>query len=91
MALQLLPDPDYSGMEGVKQVRFLQQELAAALRTRDWVKLRRLDECCSLVVEKVVAANTDSSDSLIDALNELKSVYATLIENCRQEAAAVAV
>jgi hypothetical protein len=91
MAINLVPDPDYSGAEGIMQLHALQHELSAALHARDWVKLRRLDNSCGTLVNKVIKANRDDKEHLVVVLQELKHVYANLIESCQQEAAARAV
>ena len=92
MAVTLVPDPDYSGIHGIMQLRILQREMSAALHAGDWMKLRRLDQSCPLIVEKVIQANRHTSQAgLIIALKELKAVYATVIDSCRQQVAAMAI
>jgi hypothetical protein len=92
MAVTLVPEPDYSGTHGIMQLRVLQREMSAALHAGDWMKLRRLDQSCPLIVEKVIQANRHTSQAgLIIALKELKAVYATVIDSCRQQVAAMAI
>jgi hypothetical protein len=92
MAVTLVPEPDYSGTHGIMQLRVLQREMSAALHAGDWMKLRRLDQSCPLIVENVIQANRHTSQAgLIIALKELKAVYATVIDSCRQQVAAMAI
>lgn len=92
MAVTLVPDPDYSGIHGIIQLRVLQREMSAALHAGDWMKLRRLDQSCPLIVEKVIQANRYAGQAgLIAALKELKAVYATAIDSCRQQVATMAI
>lgn len=92
MSLTLVPEPDYSGVYGVKQLQNLQQEMRTALQANDWMKLRRLDQSCPVIVDKVLQANRHKNQAeLITALTELKTIYATLIDTCRQHVAAMAV
>ena len=92
MAVTLVPDPDYSGIHGIIQLRVLQREMSAALHAGDWMKLRRLDQSCPLIVEKVIQANRYTGQAgLIAALKELKAVYATAIDSCRQQVATMAI
>lgn len=92
MAVTLVPEPDYSGTHGIMQLRVLQREMSAALHAGDWMKLRRLDQSCPLIVEKVIQANRHTGQAgLIIALKELKAVYATVIDSCRQQVAAMAI
>ncbi len=92
MAVTLVPDPDYAGIHGVMQLRSLQHEMSAALQAGDWMKLRRLDQSCPLLVDKVIQANRHTGQAgLIVALKELKAVYATVIDRCRQQVAAMAI
>lgn len=85
MTLRLVPEPDYSGEAGVVAMRSVQQALATALQHEDWERIRHLDHVCSLLTDKVIAANRDDKAMLIRALNELKGVYANLISQCQQE------
>lgn len=92
MAVTLVADPDYRGVHGVNQLREVKREMTAALHSGDWMALRRLDRSCAILVEKVIQANREHShEDLVGALKELKAVYATLIHNCRQQAAALAI
>ena len=92
MAVTLVPEPDYSGTHGIMQLRVLQREMSAALHAGDWMKLRRLDQSCPLIVEKVIQANRHTGQAgLITALKELKAVYATVIDSCRQQVVAMAI
>ena len=92
MAVTLVPDPDYSGIHGIMQLRILQREMSAALHAGDWMKVGRLDQSCPLIVEKVIQANRHTGQAgLIIALKELKAVYATVIDSCRQQVAAMAI
>lgn len=85
MALQLERDLDYSGPTGVNYLRCLQQDLASALQESDWDKVRFLDQACAVLVERVIAANRGDAHTLVLALNELKSVYAKMIMQCKFE------
>jgi len=90
MALRALSEPDYSGMAGVLQVRSLQQALVKALQAEDWNRVRKLDQTCVVLIDKVIAANQGDSSALAMALGELKGVYANLIIECKREVASMA-
>lgn len=89
MALQLERDLDYSGPTGVSYLRCLRQDLAAALQESDWEKVRFLDQACAVLVERVIAANKGNAHTLVLALDELKSVYAKMIMQCKCELNAI--
>ncbi len=92
MAVTLVPDPDYCGAQGVAQLRSLQREMMSALAAGDWLKLRRLDQSCPVIVERVIQANRQTGlVGLVHALKELKAVYATVIDTCRQQVAVMAI
>lgn len=90
MQLHLLEPISYAGHEGILQVRSLQCALNAALAAQDWEQVRRLDQSCAVVIDKVIAANVGDSKSIADALSELKGVYARLIVQCTREVASLA-
>ncbi|MES2676641.1 MAG: hypothetical protein V4660_20560 [Pseudomonadota bacterium] len=81
---------NYSGMAGVLQVRNLQHDLNLALEQEDWLSVRRLDQACVVLIDKVIAANKDDSYDLILVLQELKDVYAGLISLCHHKVIAMA-
>ncbi len=85
MGLSAVPSSDYRGEAGVEQVRRLRNELVEALRAEDWFAVRELDRACAGLVERVVAANGENGTALVQALSELKGVYANLIEQCQEE------
>jgi flagellar protein FliT len=90
MRLRLVEPVKYSGQAGVLQVRCLERELNKALRAEDWERVRRLDQSCSLVIDRVIHANESNSEAIAEALNELKGVYASLIAQCKREVASMA-
>ena len=85
MSFYLVDKLDYHGTAGIEQVRFLQEDLSAALRDKDWDQVRVLDKYCMMLVDKVIAANKEAGGALILALNELKTVYASMIMQCNYE------
>lgn len=91
MTVKMLADLDYSGDAGVNQVRLLQQSLSRALKQQEWLEVRRLDNACAALIEKVIAANNHDARALVLALNELKGVYSNLITGCQQKVASMAV
>lgn len=90
MQLHLVEAPSYVGNYGVLQVRHLQNALHDALAAEDWNQVRRLDQICAALIDKVIDANNDDSKVLALALNELKGVYASLIVQCKREVALMA-
>ena len=90
MSLRLVEPITYSGQSGVLQVRCLQSALNMALKAEDWDQVRRLDQTCALLIDKVIFANEDNSKAIAEALNELKGVYASLIVKCKREVASMA-
>jgi flagellar protein FliT len=89
MGLRLVEPVKYSGQAGVLQVRRLQCELNKALNAEDWDKVRRLDQTCALLIDRVIIANQSDSQAIAEALNELKGVYASLIVQCKREVASM--
>jgi hypothetical protein len=85
MRLRLLPNPEYTGEQGVLAMRAVQHALTAALQQEDWERIRHLDRICVVLIDKVIAANRHDKTTLIRALSELKGVYAGLIAQCQQE------
>ena len=90
MSLRLVEPITYSGRSGVLQVRRLQCALNKALKSEDWDQVRRLDQTCALLIDKVILANENDSRAVSEALNELKGVYASLIVKCKCEVASMA-
>lgn len=90
MQLHLIEPPSYVGQAGILQVRRLQIALDQALNAEDWDQVRRLDQTCAVLIDKVIGANQDDSRTLAIALNELKGVYASLIVQCKREVASLA-
>ncbi len=90
MRLRLVEPPVYSGQAGIMQVRRLQNALNKALNTEDWNKVRRLDQACALLIDRVILANQNDTQAIAEALNELKGVYASLIVQCKREVASMA-
>lgn len=90
MSLHALDSFNYSGMSGVLLVRQLQQNLTLALQQEDWQEVRRLDQACASLIDRVIAANKDNGSALVMALSELKGVYSNLIVQCKREVASMA-
>jgi hypothetical protein len=90
MKLQLVKPVDYSGEAGLYQVRHLQRDLSKALAEENWSQVRRLDQACAVLIDKVIDANQEDKKALAAALSELKGVYANLIVHCKREVAAMA-
>lgn len=90
MSLQLAYSANYSGEDGLLQLRALQESLSKALEAEDWATVRRLDQRCTQLIDKVIDANKHDGKALYCALNELKDVYASLIVQCKCEVAAIA-
>lgn len=90
MSLHLVAEPDYTGAEGLAQLRELQRALISAQNAEDWVRVRELDRACAHLVEKVIAANRSDPSTLVQALSELKGVYASLIDRCQREVSSMA-
>ena len=90
MQLHLVESINYAGQSGVMQVRNLQTALNQALATEDWDQVRRLDQTCIVLIDKVIGANEHDSAAIALALNELKGVYASLIMQCKREVASMA-
>jgi flagellar protein FliT len=90
MPLHLVKPVTYIGQAGILEVRRLQYALDKALSLEDWDQVRRLDQTCAVLIDKVIVANQGDSKTLSIALNELKGVYATLIVQCKREVASMA-
>ncbi len=90
MGLRLVESVTYSGQAGVLQVRRLQSALNKALDAEDWDQVRRLDQTCALLIDRVILANEHDAQAISEALNELKGVYASLIVQCKREVASMA-
>ncbi len=80
--------PSLLGEKGILQLRQLQKEMATALGACDYARVRQLDVTCAVLIDKLIAANQDDSrcgkNTLIQALCDLKGVYANLIGQCQQ-------
>jgi len=90
MQLHLVKPVNYAGRAGVLQVRRLQQALDEALKAEDWSQVRRLDQSCAFLIDKVIEANQQDSQAITQALNALKGVYANLIMQCNRQVASMA-
>ncbi|RYY75763.1 MAG: hypothetical protein EOO52_09210 [Gammaproteobacteria bacterium] len=71
-------------------VRQLQKDLNKALAEENWSQVRRLDQACAVLIDKVIEANQENKQALAAALGELKGVYANLIVQCKREVASMA-
>ena len=89
MGVRLVEDIVYAGASGVYELKTLQDALNNAIEREDWDSVRRLDQSCMLVIDKVIAANKDDGAALAAALNELKGVYVSLIVRCKCEVASM--
>lgn len=89
MGLRLVEPTIYSGQAGLLHVRRLQNALNKALEAEDWDQVRRLDQTCALLIDKVILANEHDAQAIAEALNELKGVYASLIVQCKREVASM--
>lgn len=89
MGLRLVESVTYSGQAGILQVRRLQSALNKALEREDWDQVRRLDQSCALLIDRVILANESDAQAIADVLNELKGVYASLIVQCKREVASM--
>lgn len=90
MQLQLVEPANYAGEAGVLHVRRLQAALNTALKEENWSQVRRLDQACAVLIDKVIDANQHDTQALATALSELKGVYANLIVQCKREVASMA-
>ena len=90
MPLHLVEPINYVGQAGVLQVRSLQNALNAALESENWDLVRRLNQSCAILIDKVICANEGDVKAISKALNELKGVYASLIVQCKREVASMA-
>ncbi|MET0357747.1 MAG: hypothetical protein ABW044_13275 [Cellvibrio sp.] len=90
MQLHLVESANYVGEAGVLHVRRLQAALNKALEEENWSLVRRLDQACVVVIDKVIEANQHDTQALANALSELKGVYASLIVQCKREVASMA-
>lgn len=89
MQLHLVESINYVGQAGVVQVRSLQKALNLALEAEDWDQVRRLDQDCAALIDRVICANEHDAKAIAKALNELKGVYASLIVQCKREVASM--
>lgn len=90
MHLRVIDRPKYKGQAGVMAMRSLQQALNLALQQEDWGRVRHLDRICVLMIDRVIAANREDKSILVQALSELKGVYAGLITQCQQQVSLMA-
>ena len=88
--LKIVERPKYKGQAGVIAMRSLQQALNLALQQEDWGRVRHLDRICVLMIDRVISANRDDKSILVQALSELKGVYAGLIAQCQQQVSLIA-
>ena len=85
--LSVVPEPSFEGEAGARQLRALQDDMAQALAQSDFERVRRLDQTASRVLDKLIAANPNNRQVVLNAMGDLKSVYADMIEHCRRQAA----
>ena len=79
MALALVRQPDYRGVQGANCIYAFRDELVDAFEQGDWQKMRRLDQGCADLVDKVIAVNSDTSICVVQALKALRDFYAELL------------
>lgn len=91
MALHSVSAPDYEGVAGIMYLRELRQSLLFAVNEEDWNAVRRLDQTCAVLIDKVISANRGDPINLVLALRELKDVYAGMIDRCQQEVSSMVV
>jgi flagellar protein FliT len=89
MQLQLVKSISYAGEAGLLHVRCLQAEMNRALAEENWNQMRRLDQACVMLMDKLIDANQDDKSVLACALDELKTMYAYLIVQCNREVASM--
>jgi len=90
MTVQLVAEFDYQGANGLSLLRQMQRDMIDALQAENWQRVRELDQTCAALVERLIAANRADPSTLVQALGELKGVYANLIQQCQREVSAMA-
>ncbi len=85
MTMYLVPQPDYRGEVGLNSLRRVQHEMTSALQREEWEEVRRLDRVCTLLIDRVVAANREDKAFLMRAMAEVKGLYAGLVAQCERE------
>lgn len=91
MPLQLVKPPSYAGRNGIAHIRELQTALTKAVNADDWDEVRRLDQICMQVIDRVIAAHqAENKTCLLSVLDELKDAYSIMIVQCKHEVASTA-
>jgi len=81
----------YHGAVVYEHIENLRKAFAAAVVAQDWKKIKHLDRICVAFIDKVIAANPGNQQLAIAVLDELKRIYASLINACHQKVASMAI
>jgi hypothetical protein len=81
--------PSLAGEGGVAQLQQLQADMRAALGAGDYRRVRQLDDTCTLVLDRLIEINRQQPGALLQAMLDLKQMYADLLTECQTRPARV--
>ncbi|KUM44189.1 flagellar protein FliT [Pseudomonas sp. EpS/L25] len=73
----------------VERVELVYEQMAAALKARDWTRIAELDLDCRLFVDEALYATGDDALALRASLERLLALYASMLQTCKAERDAV--
>ena len=89
MRLVATSAPSLKGEGGIAQLRQLQAEMRDALSSGDYSRVRQLDDTCTVVLDKLIELNRQQPGALLQAMLDVKQMYAELISQCQTRPAQV--
>lgn len=90
MSLAVVAPDSLKGQAGINALQQLQREMAQALASANFARVRQLDATCATLLNKVCHENRNNKALLREALLDVKSVYARLLSECDRMASAKA-
>jgi hypothetical protein len=83
MQLKLVAPVDYKSPEGIQEIDHLREALVTAFEDEDWEQVRKVDQACVALIDRVSVTHKKDRAALILALRELKSTYSRMIMQCQ--------
>lgn len=81
--------PSLVGEGGIAQLHQLQADMRDALHAGDYSRVRQLDDTCTVVLDKLIALHRQQPGALLQAMQDVKQMYAELLSECQTRPAQV--
>gem|GEM_PF-5887119 len=81
--MRLVSTPSLTAEGGMAQLQQLQADMRSALARGDYSRVRQLDDTCTVVLDKLIELNRERPGALLQAMADVKQMYADLLYQCQ--------